>query len=122
MISSALTLLALGNGFAVQAQPDDNPQGNTQRIEEVTVLGTDPARYRADATLSLTGMSLNFLELPRVVETIPEHLFERVRSQVFDGSFSCVEANLSAEHPLAELTRDGESLSFAELMTRLRKA
>jgi len=43
-------------------------------IEEVVVVGTPPERYASSTTDALTGFPLDFLELPRVIEIIPEQL------------------------------------------------
>lgn len=43
-------------------------------MEEVLVIGTDGSRYQTNAGLSLTGLALDYLELPRVVEVISEQL------------------------------------------------
>ncbi|MBB6521269.1 TonB-dependent siderophore receptor [Pseudoteredinibacter isoporae] len=43
-------------------------------MEEVVVIGTDGSRYQTSAGLSLTGLPLDYLELPRVVEVISEQL------------------------------------------------
>lgn len=51
------------------AQQDDD-----EELEEITVLGTPPERYEAGRSDSLTGFPLDFLDMPRIVETIPEQL------------------------------------------------
>lgn len=53
--------------------------GNTQEgvdlmLEETTVIGTDQSRYLTSARGTLAGFSLDFLELPRVINVIPEQL------------------------------------------------
>ncbi len=61
---------ALFTTTSVFAQADDN-----RRIgEEIIVTGTDQSRYLATSTDALSGMRLDFLELPRVVEIIPEQI------------------------------------------------
>ncbi|WP_129782242.1 TonB-dependent siderophore receptor [Peristeroidobacter soli] len=54
-----------------------SPAGASARrdsVEEVIVLGVDPRRYDIEATTTLTGFPLSFLELPRTVEIIPEQV------------------------------------------------
>lgn len=53
----------------VAAQDDDQ-----EELEEILVLGTQPERYQSGRSDSLTGFPLDFLEMPRIVETIPEQL------------------------------------------------
>lgn len=43
-------------------------------LDDIEVVGTDQKRYRAEASKSITGIELKYLELPRIVETIPEQL------------------------------------------------
>jgi iron complex outermembrane receptor protein len=43
-------------------------------IERITVTGTNQKRYIVDSTKSLTGFPLDFLDLPRVVNIIPEQV------------------------------------------------
>ena len=43
-------------------------------LDEIEVIGTDQKRYRPEAAKSITGVELSYLELPRIVETIPEQL------------------------------------------------
>ena len=43
-------------------------------LEEVVVIGTDQSRYVTSDKGALTGFQLDFLELPRVVNIIPEQL------------------------------------------------
>jgi iron complex outermembrane receptor protein len=43
-------------------------------LETVVVTGTDQSRYRVDDKASLTGFPLDYLELPRVVDVIPEQI------------------------------------------------
>lgn len=49
-------------------------QDNSSVIEEMIVTGTDQSRYLQTSTNALSGVRLDFLELPRVVEIIPEQL------------------------------------------------
>ncbi|WP_020209165.1 TonB-dependent siderophore receptor [Gilvimarinus chinensis] len=49
-------------------------QAVAERIEEVKIIGTNPERYQSDTTDSLTGVPVSFMELPRVVEIIPEQI------------------------------------------------
>lgn len=79
MFSHRLFILALGALAgapvpAVQAQQSPDSDSSQPRIDEIVVLGTDPARYRTDATRALSGLELDFMELPRMVEVIPEQL------------------------------------------------
>lgn len=43
-------------------------------VETIVVTGTDQSRYRVDEKASLTGFPLDYLELPRVVDVIPEQI------------------------------------------------
>jgi len=43
-------------------------------IEEVVVVGTNQGRYQVEDSSALTGFQLDYLELPRVVNVIPEQL------------------------------------------------
>lgn len=73
--SLALSICA---GMATQVadlgaqESDGNAVSGT--VEEIVVLGTPRDRYEAGRSDSLTGFSLDFLEMPRIVETIPEQL------------------------------------------------
>ncbi len=49
-------------------------QQDSEELEEIVVLGTPPERYEAGRSDSLTGFPLDFLDMPRIVETIPEQL------------------------------------------------
>ncbi|AZQ83754.1 TonB-dependent siderophore receptor [Colwellia sp. Arc7-635] len=43
-------------------------------IEVITVIGTNQKRYTVESTESLTGFPVDFLDLPRVVNIIPEQV------------------------------------------------
>ena len=57
-----------------EARQGDADGTGPAELEEILVLGTAAERYRAGATSALTGLDLDFLELPRVVDVIPEQL------------------------------------------------
>ena len=46
----------------------------TADIERIAVVGTSPHRYQTNSGDSLVGLPLEFLELPRIVDVIPEQL------------------------------------------------
>jgi len=71
ILKRTLCLLTCAVSTSLHAQ---NDSADTGSIEEITVTGTDQSRYRTDNTSSLSGMNLNFLELPRVVDIIPEQI------------------------------------------------
>jgi len=71
ILLSACCLLACAVSTSVHAQTESAATGI---IEEITVTGTDQSRYRSDSTRSLSGINLGFMELPRVVEIIPEQI------------------------------------------------
>lgn len=69
----------LAMATAAQAQPtditaDDASDQDPIVIEQIVVVGTDQDRYRVGDSGALTGFPLDFLELPRVVNVIPEQL------------------------------------------------
>ncbi|MEP1385127.1 MAG: TonB-dependent siderophore receptor [Paraglaciecola sp.] len=64
-----LGYLSMLVAFSSVAQEND-----TSTIEKITVIGTDQQRYIVDSTKSLTGFPVDFLDLPRVVNIIPEQL------------------------------------------------
>lgn len=70
------TLLCMCFAVAAQTQAQDErgDAAGPGELEEILVLGTAAERYRAGATSALTGLDLDFLELPRVVDVIPEQL------------------------------------------------
>lgn len=51
-------------------------ESDVSDIEKITVTGTNQKRYVLDSTKSLTGFPVDFLDLPRVVNIIPEHTGE----------------------------------------------
>ena len=69
-LAAAILLFAASTAYA---QVDTAAQTKTE-LEEVVVVGTDQGRYRTGQKDSLTGFDLDFLELPRIVNTIPEQL------------------------------------------------
>jgi len=68
----------LGASAAAFGQDVNLVVGGTQRasgpLEEVIVIGTDQGRYQVEDSRALTGFQLDYLELPRVVNVIPEQL------------------------------------------------
>ena len=67
------------NSYILTANPDSKHNANSDqhddaKLERITVVGTEPNRYRATPGDALTGLELSFLELPRVVEIITEQL------------------------------------------------
>jgi len=64
-------LIALSSNAqeAIKAQ-----ENSASDIEKITVTGTNQKRYVIDSTKSLTGFPLDFLDLPRVVNIIPEQV------------------------------------------------
>ncbi|MEM8919317.1 MAG: TonB-dependent siderophore receptor [Pseudomonadota bacterium] len=53
----------------------ETTENDEQKDENViVVIGTDQTRYRIEDTDALTGFQLDYLELPRVVNVIPEQL------------------------------------------------
>ncbi len=56
------------------AQTNDVKEKDEESVEKITVVGTAQSRYLVDESSSLTGFDLDFLELPRVVNIIPEQL------------------------------------------------
>ena len=59
--------LAYAESAAKNQQEEDS-------IETISVVGTTQSRYIIKESSSLTGFNLDFLELPRVVDIIPEQL------------------------------------------------
>jgi len=47
---------------------------NAAMMEQIVIYGTPPSRYDTRTTDALTGFPLDFLDLPRIVEVIPEQL------------------------------------------------
>ncbi|WP_024612189.1 TonB-dependent siderophore receptor [Pseudoalteromonas sp. TB64] len=56
------------------AQNEINSKTKEDSIERISVTGTAQSRYVIKESSSLTGFPLDFLELPRVVNIIPEQL------------------------------------------------
>ena len=67
-VAYATALSISSTGQAQTAESDSN------KIEEVVVIGTDQSRYTTTDKGALTGFHLDYLESPRVVNTIPEQL------------------------------------------------
>lgn len=65
-------------GTSTVAYGQDGGEGREARssetVDEIVVIGTDQGRYRIEDSGALTGFQLDFLELPRVVNVIPEQL------------------------------------------------
>ncbi|MEM8987771.1 MAG: TonB-dependent siderophore receptor [Pseudomonadota bacterium] len=66
------TLLVISHGAS--AQVASNTTSMATPDDEIVVIGTDQRRYRIQDADALTGFQLDFLELPRVVNIIPEQL------------------------------------------------
>lgn len=76
---SSVVALALATGGAAApasaadgsapVAPADGPAG-----ADIVVTGTAQSRYRIDETAAITGFELDQLELPRIVDVIPEQL------------------------------------------------
>jgi len=83
VVSRQIFLLGslMGTSFMAYAQGvlNDDPIDNDHKmaahtLEEVIVVGTDQSRYLVKDSSALTGLQLDYLELPRVVNVIPEQL------------------------------------------------
>jgi iron complex outermembrane receptor protein len=73
-LKTSVALAAILSGMPMsqaQAQVDALSQLDT---EEITVIGTDQSRYIIKENRALTGFQLDYLELPRIVNLIPEQL------------------------------------------------
>jgi len=57
-----------------QNAAEEKAKNTSEAVEKITVTGTQQSRYVIKESSSLTGFDLNFLELPRVVDIIPEQL------------------------------------------------
>lgn len=57
-----------------QSAADEKAKQSADAVEKITVTGTQQSRYVIKESSSLTGFDLNFLELPRIVDIIPEQL------------------------------------------------
>lgn len=68
--ASALICLAA----TAQGQTTTEEEETPQILDTVFVVGTDQARYRIEDSASLTGFNVDFLELPRLVNVLPEQL------------------------------------------------
>jgi iron complex outermembrane receptor protein len=64
-------LIALSSNAQETTEAQEN---NASDIEKITVTGTNQKRYVLDSTKSLTGFPVDFLDLPRVVNIIPEQV------------------------------------------------
>lgn len=67
---AAIALAGLPSFASAQGVDSSDPAV----IEEVLVVGTPADRYGDGRTTALTGLPLDFLDLPRVVDVIPEQL------------------------------------------------
>ncbi len=77
LLATTLVIPAL-SAHAQSSNQTDTAQKNgtvtSAGIEEITVVGTNPERYQTSAGESLTGLPLRYLELPRIVDVIPEQI------------------------------------------------
>ncbi|ABG39966.1 TonB-dependent siderophore receptor [Paraglaciecola sp. T6c] len=64
----------LGYLAAFVALSSGAQESATSEIEKITVTGTNQNRYVIESTKSLTGFPVDFLDLPRVVNIIPEQV------------------------------------------------
>ena len=71
VLNAVAVATALSIGATAEAQTSNN---ENEKLEEVVVIGTDQNRYVQKNSNALTGFELDFLELPRVVNVIPEQL------------------------------------------------
>lgn len=70
-----LSYLAALITLSINAQENNNVQGSSvSDIEKITVVGTNQKRYLIESNESLTGFPVDFLDLPRVVNIIPEQV------------------------------------------------
>jgi iron complex outermembrane receptor protein len=69
----ALSVIMCGCQLAY-AQSKNTEEKGEDSVEKITVVGTVQSRYVIGNSSSLTGFELDFLELPRIVNVIPEQL------------------------------------------------
>lgn len=70
-----LSQLALLVTFSINAQEKSTVlESSASAIETIMVTGTNQKRYIIESTESLTGFSVDFLDLPRIVNIIPEQV------------------------------------------------
>jgi iron complex outermembrane receptor protein len=77
MLSKTLIVIAIATPLGLHAEGTSNKKSLNnadKEIEIISVVGTKPNRYRTIPTNALTGLDLSFLELPRMVDIIPEQL------------------------------------------------
>ena len=77
-----------------------NDQGSNA-VDKIVVVGADQGRYRIEDSGALTGFQLDFLELPWVVNVIPEQLI--LEQKVTDLGEAL--RNMSQHHPVGWLRR-----------------
>ncbi|MEM6898600.1 MAG: TonB-dependent siderophore receptor [Pseudomonadota bacterium] len=65
---------AASAAYAQDTSPVDGIEEDDRVLDEIIVIGTDQSRYIVENTNALTGFELDFLELPRIVNVIPEQL------------------------------------------------
>ena len=70
-LSYLTVLIALSSNAQETTEAQEN---NASDIERIIVTGTNQKRYIVDSTQSLTGFPVDFLDLPRVVNIIPEQV------------------------------------------------
>ncbi len=70
-LAGVLTIASTANA---KQQENKTKEQKKISLETIKVIGTDQKRYRPEAAKSITGFKLDFLELPRVVESITEQI------------------------------------------------
>jgi len=72
------TFVALLFSFALPAQtgPEEpeEPEERAAALERIRVLGTPPERFLSEPGDALTGFGVDYLDLPRSIEVIPEQI------------------------------------------------
>lgn len=75
--SAALSVIELDEGgVAIQANSNDEPEPRyrLETIPEIRVYGTQPGRYAALSSSSVTGINASLFETARSVQVIPEQI------------------------------------------------
>ncbi|NRQ41351.1 TonB-dependent siderophore receptor [Rheinheimera sp. YQF-2] len=70
----SLISLSLTVALACSASLSAEEQLAATGIERVSVVGTSPHRYQTTSGDSLVGLPLDYLELPRIIDVLPEQL------------------------------------------------
>jgi len=75
MLLALLPMAALAQTPANESEEQAGPpEQRATELEDIRILGTPPERFLTDPSDALTGFPVDYLELPRSIEVIPEQV------------------------------------------------